>query len=537
MKKKTIGLLFPFYIGLIILCVIMAFSFSYVIQIPDKQAERGQWVGHTHQVISQLNRLESDIYKAALANQMKSDSLFTAARKQTYEDLNALQQLTADNSSQQKNTTQLSTLISQGLFKPDTISQALSTMRHEEENLLITRQQTWYFALLNTQKTLVITQLLLFSVILLSYFFLFKELIKRRNNLVASLIEEDRLHAIVALQNTVTTSSLEIHEMMRKVTDCTCELVKADGSVIERVEGDEMVYDAASGSGEPFLGLRISVMNSFSGKAVRENTILKCDDAETNPFVDRAACKRVGVRSMVVVPLQSKDGVFGVLKVFSSERAAFSNKDVDTMEIIAALLAARITEASNFSAMKEVNRDLTLQKEKLLDTNAELGELAVTDGLTGLNNHRYFMERLNKQFQYAQHSQSPFSILLMDVDQFKKFNDSFGHIAGDQVLKKVGAILKKALRDTDVVARYGGEEFAVVLPAMNAEEAVLIAERLRADIAKAEWEHRMITMSIGVSTYKTEYPDVKSLLESADKALYAAKDSGRNCVRQADQPA
>jgi diguanylate cyclase (GGDEF)-like protein len=165
------------------------------------------------------------------------------------------------------------------------------------------------------------------------------------------------------------------------------------------------------------------------------------------------------------------------------------------------------------------------------DRAGEFEQLSVTDSLTGLLNRRYLQERLSEEIQRSKRHHFPMSLLMLDVDNFKSYNDTYGHLAGDAALRIVASILKDNLRGDDVAARYGGEEFAVLLPQTSSEEASVIAERIRMQIERTPFPHRHITASIGIA--KTT-PDVNSpddIIWAADRALYEAKDRGRNNVQ------
>ena len=148
-------------------------------------------------------------------------------------------------------------------------------------------------------------------------------------------------------------------------------------------------------------------------------------------------------------------------------------------------------------------RELALRNAELADANAKLESLATTDGLTGLKNHRAFQEELERQFAASARNGSALSLLLLDVDHFKQFNDTFGHPAGDQVLKQVAQILTAETRGDALPARYGGEEFVVVLPNADCRAAAETAERLRRAIETASWELLPLTVSIGMATTTT----------------------------------
>ncbi len=164
----------------------------------------------------------------------------------------------------------------------------------------------------------------------------------------------------------------------------------------------------------------------------------------------------------------------------------------------------------------------------LQDAYRELEALATTDGMTGLWNHRTFHEQFLEELAASKEAGTPLALLLMDVDRFKSYNDSFGHPAGDEALRMVGRILKAGMRQEDLPARYGGEEFAAILPATNAAQAMEIAERIRKACEAEDFPCRPVTLSIGVVV--SDGRDADALIERADQALYAAKRNGRNQV-------
>lgn len=183
--------------------------------------------------------------------------------------------------------------------------------------------------------------------------------------------------------------------------------------------------------------------------------------------------------------------------------------------------------------INEIAFNLEMQKGALEEANERLERLAITDGLTSLWNHRRFQEELENVYHAHQRTNRPVSLIFLDVDHFKQFNDTFGHPEGDVVLQKVSQILQKVSRAHEAVARYGGEEFAIILPDTTAEAATAAAERFRSAIADAVWPLRGVTASLGVATDVTHYEGAKMLIHRADTALYAAKQNGRNCTTHA----
>ncbi|KAA3611296.1 MAG: diguanylate cyclase [Calditrichaeota bacterium] len=166
----------------------------------------------------------------------------------------------------------------------------------------------------------------------------------------------------------------------------------------------------------------------------------------------------------------------------------------------------------------------------------DVEQLSYTDGMTELHNYRYFELRLKEEIIRHKRTKAGLSLLILDVDYFKNFNDTLGHQAGDNVLRKLGKLLKETARENDIVARYGGEEFAVILPTVDQEGAVILAERIRENVEKAEFDgehvqpNGKITVSIGEASL-VDTSNFEELIRKADLALYSAKESGRNRVQ------
>lgn len=181
-------------------------------------------------------------------------------------------------------------------------------------------------------------------------------------------------------------------------------------------------------------------------------------------------------------------------------------------------------------AFQQLNERIWEYNAKVTALNAQLEQLASLDGLTELYNHRVFQERLREFFNEAKRYNLSLSLILLDVDHFKAFNDMFGHQGGDQVLKEVAAVIRATIRSVDLPARYGGEEFAILLPNTDLPGALPLAERIRCIVEQTENPYRPITVSIGVATLEAEMTAPGLLIEQADRALYAAKQNGRNQV-------
>ncbi|MFZ3072587.1 MAG: diguanylate cyclase [Thermodesulfobacteriota bacterium] len=191
---------------------------------------------------------------------------------------------------------------------------------------------------------------------------------------------------------------------------------------------------------------------------------------------------------------------------------------------------------SEFNVMARKLNDRT-DEMKLM--NKRLIELSVTDDLTQVFNYRYFYARLNEEVNRSIRNRREFSLVLMDIDDFKKYNDTYGHRQGDMILAKLAGLLKATLRKTDIIVRYGGEEFAAILPDTDKDNAAVMGERLRKAVAEAELMSMdgaplgRITLSIGVATFLVDAKDGEELVKKVDAACYAAKEKGKNRVERA----
>ena len=183
--------------------------------------------------------------------------------------------------------------------------------------------------------------------------------------------------------------------------------------------------------------------------------------------------------------------------------------------------------------LRQGRQELDAMNDRLRKQNEDLERLSTSDSLTGLYNRRYLTQRLSQELLRSYRHKGVFSVLMADVDEFKKYNDAFGHPAGDEVLKKVATILLNSTRDEDCTARYGGEEFAVLLTGTSGEVANEVAERIRARVESHQFAGRKITLSIGIAEFPNDGETAEEVIANADEALYSAKRAGRNRVVRA----
>jgi two-component system, cell cycle response regulator len=256
--------------------------------------------------------------------------------------------------------------------------------------------------------------------------------------------------------------------------------------------------------------------------------ILLTGQAGLDAVID--AINRAHLNQYIGKPWDETALLLGVENLLRQYRLVHENQ-----QLIASLSAKN-------QALLEMNRELEAKiherTHELAEANARLAQLAVTDGLTGLYNHRHLHERLSLEVERSQRSGLPLSLLMLDVDHFKQFNDTYGHPAGDEVLRQLARVLNDTRRANDVVARYGGEEFAVILVDTAKFTAAKVAERVRERIAAHDFTEAVsksgrgtsISVSIGVATFPDDGTDSEGLVRAADTALYAAKRAGRNRV-------
>jgi diguanylate cyclase (GGDEF)-like protein len=211
------------------------------------------------------------------------------------------------------------------------------------------------------------------------------------------------------------------------------------------------------------------------------------------------------VRSIACIPMIVYSDVIGVINVTNKKRGKeFTDEDVEMLKAVADQAAVAVNKA-------------------------QLWDMAVTDSLTGLYVRRYFMVKLQEEIHRAERYNKRLSVIMADLDRFKKINDTYGHDAGDRALKTISKFLQKNIRDVDAIARYGGEEFVMLIPDADKEAAFCLAERLREELAKVKLEDLPpVTISLGIATFPSDGADLEELIKRADAAMYEAKQQGRN---------
>lgn len=261
----------------------------------------------------------------------------------------------------------------------------------------------------------------------------------------------------------------------------------------------------------------------IAGQVVTTGSPMLVHDINQDLRVKVSSRPRFETQSFLSLPFKSGGNIIGVLNLSDKQNGgAFTVADLKTIE--------QFTEhAGNL-----VERAGTLERATMME------ELSSSDALTGLHNRRFLDQRLDEELNRSSRQKQEFSVLMLDLDYFKDYNDSCGHLAGDKALKKVGHLLRRSAREMDTVTRFGGEEFCLLLPETGPEPARMVAERIRHCIEREPFLQEellpggRLTISIGIATYPVDGDSPESLLEAADRALYQAKDKGRNRVQLFD---
>lgn len=243
----------------------------------------------------------------------------------------------------------------------------------------------------------------------------------------------------------------------------------------------------------------------------KNSTILYIDELRKMDDPDQVVEKftRIGVE--IIVPLKVRERVAGIIILGKKENQDnFSFEEKDFLLTLSSIAAIAVE-------------------------NARLYELATVDMKTRLRIHHYFQARLNEERERAQRENKPLALIITDIDHFKKFNDTYGHLTGDLVLKNVAQILKKSIRNYDIAARYGGEEFTIILPDTSLRTAREVAERVRQNVDRAKIPTKQgilnVRISLGVALFDPDNDKTnEELIEKADRALYHSKKTGRNRV-------
>ncbi len=312
-------------------------------------------------------------------------------------------------------------------------------------------------------------------------------------------------------------SEIDSEDFWFRLTQISAELMRAERSSLLMFDekSEKLSFKAAIGSNADAvenerenLGTRVARKVLENGKPLVVEDIYKIGlktapdgwNYKSNSFISYPLS--IGMRKIGVLNLTDK-----------TDGEPYNDFDLQLLDSIMPQLAVLIDRAA------------------LKHKAGEFEQLSVTDALTGLLNRRYLEERLAEEIKRSNRHGFPMSFMMIDVDDFKSYNDNFSHPEGDKALKLVAHCLKETLRGADVAARYGGEEFSILLPQTTLDEAKTIAERVRENVEKTKFDKRRITVSIGIASCSQVICNAREIVSAADKALYKAKELGRNNVQ------
>ncbi len=344
----------------------------------------------------------------------------------------------------------------------------------------------------------------------------------RTKNIYINFEKKDLLN-VLDIYESLTTFQSSGDILIETANKVAVALDAVRCSIVKIEKDDNCGYIIASNEEKKTKGLKID-LDKYP--EIRRSIDLKRDiiieDIATNPIM--ASCfenvKDLPFSSLAVIPLSIGDKFLGTLLLrVATEKNKISEKEISFCEVVARA-AANVLENAKLL-------------ESLRLANLELEKLATTDGLTEIYNHRYFYNRLEEEYNIAQRYNVSLACIMLDIDFFKKVNDTYGHRQGDIILKELANVIKRTIRKTDIVARYGGEEFVVLLPHTDEAGVRLQAERMGEAVRSYNFpgipEDKNLTISLGIANLGSgEVTAADDLVKFADIALYEAKNAGRN---------
>lgn len=333
---------------------------------------------------------------------------------------------------------------------------------------------------------------------------------------------EERTRRLEILYETARDlgANLRLDDLLERILARTLEALRSEtGSILVVDDEDEewlCLRNARGLDGAPADDVRVRVGDGISGWIAEQRRPLLVEDLESDPRFARRGAERYHTRSLIGAPLLARDRLIGVLNVSSRAGSApFKPEDLDLLAAIASQAAMAIADA------------------RLHDETAALTHL---DPLTRLYNHGYFQRALDREMERAQRYNRPLALVLIDIDEFKPYNDRYGHARGDEALREIADLICTQSRLSDAVGRMGEDAFAAILPETDVKGAWIFAEKVRASIAVHPFPGaagdltESLTVSVGVAAYPEDARDRIDLYDVADSALHASKFAGKNCV-------
>ncbi len=345
-----------------------------------------------------------------------------------------------------------------------------------------------------------------------------------KNQLLERRMEElaQRMSETSTLYETarILTSQLALPDVLATVLRLAGEFFQSAAASIRLTDAEHKQLElvAHTGLGEEYCGRGpVPLGTSAAGLAAVSGEPVHVRDAERDEiYLKGGLLRRAGLRSLLCLPLHVRGGCIGVMTLYHRYPRGYPPEELRFLRTFAGTVSIAIDNARLYG---------------------EKARLAVTDGLTGLYNHKHFQEALAAEAGRARRYGHPLSLVLVDIDHFKAYNDAWGHQAGDALLRSLARMLQAAARQNDLVARYGGEEFVFLLPQADKRQALALAKRLCRSVERrlCPGEESLpggrLTISLGVASLPEDVPHASELIACADRALYRAKHLGRNRVQ------
>lgn len=336
------------------------------------------------------------------------------------------------------------------------------------------------------------------------------------------LSEQRKIIQSLSDLTTSLDSSLYLEPLHETILEHATQLLRAEqGSIMVLDEyKEELSIKAMKGMSKSlFEALNIKPGEGIAGQVYQTGVPLLVQDLASDPRIRQQSKPRYKTPSFVSVPLKVKNRTIGVINLADKITGeVFLEEDLQLLQAVASYVS------------------IAIERSELYEKTEELKKISITDSLTGLLNRRYFQERLTEEIERSRRHGIPVCLMMIDIDNFKNFNDTYGHPGGDDILKLLSQALRNYIRAIDVAARYGGEEFTIILPQTNKQDAGIIADRLCKEIGKKETLQKKftdtgsLTVSIGLAAFPNDAESIEELIRNADRALYQAKLQGKNRV-------
>ena len=552
MRTRIKALLKPQLLAFVFAMAIVPLLFVVVRHAAEQMADSRLWVEHTYNTLSRLEQLRSNMETVETARrgfyitrQEQYLQPYRIAKDEVLENLDALEHLVADNTVQKQRLQQVRPVVlslvalanrdfetlqqdldrsrnvmSQAKILIDQGRRLIEEMQQAERTLLVKRTLELDNRQRNLQWLMMSMSIGFFVLLLFSFYTIHRENSRRRE--VEQGLRESEAQSEVAVHNlslmhdmtSLLQSCADVSESLEVIHQFASRLFPTGGGVLYLFRESRNQLISALSWGTPADSKEI--FQPEDCWALRRGEPHKLDHAYHS-----LACSHMERHNEIFslcMPVMAKGNVLGILYLQRQQDESVSDVEYQ----LAATMASQIA--------------LALSNIKLRET---LRDLSVRDPLTGLFNRRYMEESLQREIATAKRKERQLGLAMLDVDHFKKFNDTFGHDAGDLLLREVGVLLMQRSRAGDIACRFGGEEFVMIYPEASPEIVIKLAEELRQAIHDLQVQHfgrslGQVTASLGLAFFPQHGQSTAAILRAADKALYEAKGAGRNCVQVAE---